>query len=148
MSLSNIRWFTERESQILVNRVVKDDPTKHQNAKTVTKAELKRTLTNWRLLPHVFLTICGLSPCTTLLAYGPSLVAEWGYGRLRANAIVSIGPWCMVVLNVCWGLVADKISLRGPVVSHADQSTNINSSLPFPRRVSKHLYQMRSGLWL
>ena len=95
ISLTNIRWFTERESQILTQRVVADDPTKHQNAKNVTKEELKRTLTNWRLIPHILLTLCGLSPCTTLLSYGPSLVAEWGYGQLRSNAIVSIGPWCM-----------------------------------------------------
>lgn len=116
ISLTNIRWFTERESHILYQRVIADDPTKHPNANNVTKAELKRTLTNWKLIPHVLLTICGLSPCTTLLSYGPSLVAEWGYGRLRANAIVSIGPWCMVVLNIIWGWWADKISLRGPLV--------------------------------
>jgi hypothetical protein len=116
ISLTNIRWFTERESQILVQRVVADDPTKHQDAKNVTKAELKRVLTNWRLIPHILLTIGGLSPCTTLLSYGPSLVAEWGYGQLRANAIVSIGPWCMVVLNVIWGFWADKVSIRGPLV--------------------------------
>lgn len=116
ISLTNIRWFTERESHILVQRVVMDDPTKHPNAKHVTKEELKRTLTNWRLIPHILLTICGLSPCTTLLSYGPSLVAEWGYGPLRANAIVSIGPWGMVILNICWGLISDKIDLRGPPV--------------------------------
>ena len=116
ISLTNIRWFTEKESQILVQRVVADDPTKHQNAKNVTKEELKRTLTNWRLIPHILLTLCGLSPCTTLLSYGPSLVAAWGYGQLRSNAIVSIGPWCMVVLNVLVGFWADKISLRGPLV--------------------------------
>jgi hypothetical protein len=47
VSLTNIRWFSERESRILVQRVVADDPTKHQNAKNVTMAELKATLTNW-----------------------------------------------------------------------------------------------------
>jgi hypothetical protein len=47
VSLTKIRWFSERESRILVQRVVADDPTKHQNAKNVTMAELKATLTNW-----------------------------------------------------------------------------------------------------
>lgn len=83
----------------------------------ITTAELKRTLTNWRLIPHVLLTLCGLSPCNTLLAYGPSLVESWGYGALKANAWVSIGPWAQVIINVCFGIIADKTGLRGPVVS-------------------------------
>lgn len=100
----------------MLARVFQDDPTKRPEAKVVTPAELKRTLTNWRLLPHIIMTICGLSPCTTLLAYGPSIVAGWGYGQLASNAFFSIGPWCMVILNVLFGFVADRISLRGPVV--------------------------------
>ena len=114
--LSNIKYFNEREIQILVQRVWRDDPTKHPNAKIITKGELKRTFTNWRLLPHALLTLCGLSPCNTLLAYGPSLVESWGYGALKSNAMNSIGPWIQVVINVCFGFTADKLGVRGPVV--------------------------------
>ena len=38
------RYFSERETYILVNRVLLDDPTKEQGRKNVTGAELKRTV--------------------------------------------------------------------------------------------------------
>lgn len=62
---------------------------------------------------------------------------SWGFGALKANAWVSIGPWAQVVcqahhsqnphksspnadvsqiINVLLGFTADKIQLRGPVV--------------------------------
>jgi len=93
-----------------------DDPTKIENRINITREEFRRTMTNWRLIPHVILTIGGLAPSTVLWNYGPTLVAGLGYGELRSNAMVSIAQWAQLVLSVLWGTVADKIRLRGPVV--------------------------------
>ena len=37
-------YFTERESQILVHRVLRDDPTKHHTHTNITYEEIKRTV--------------------------------------------------------------------------------------------------------
>lgn len=42
--LARIRYFSERESQILVRRVLLDDPTKHHAHKNITRQEITRTV--------------------------------------------------------------------------------------------------------
>jgi MFS family permease len=44
VNLLKRRYFTERESYILVQRVLRDDPSKHEKSKNVTSAELKRVV--------------------------------------------------------------------------------------------------------
>src|SRR5690349_1378061 len=114
VSLFGFRYFTERESQILHRRVLLDDPSKGQPRRTVSWIELKKTLTNWRLLPHIILTIAGLAPSSVMMSYAPSLVISFGFERLQANAMTSIGAWILLVTNISWGMISDKIGRRGP----------------------------------
>lgn len=104
--LARIRYFDEREAAILVQRILVDDPTKAHARKNITGAELRNLFTNWRLIPHIVLTISGLSPSSVMWNYAPTLIRGYGYGRLRSNAMVSIGQWCALVLNVTWGVLA------------------------------------------
>jgi hypothetical protein len=60
-------------------------------------------MTNWKLIPHILLTITALAPATTMGSYSPSLVRSFGYERLKSNALVSIGSWAFVVTNLLWG---------------------------------------------
>lgn len=116
VNLFKKRYFNERETYILVSRVLLDDPTKEQGRKNVTGVELKRTFTNWRLIPHVLITICGLAPAAVMMSYAPTLIKTYGYGRLRSNAMVSIGSWIALIMYVTWGWAADKWGRRGPLV--------------------------------
>lgn len=54
VSLLGIRYFTERESQILQQRVLRDDPTKFQPRKNVSWGEVKATVS----LPPLFQFPC------------------------------------------------------------------------------------------
>lgn len=151
VNLLKRRYFTERESYILVQRVLRDDPSKHEKSKNVTGAELRAVVrlpaiecdfdgadilsqfTNWRLIAHIFITICGLAPSSVLWNYAPTLVKGYGYGRLRSNAMVSIGQWINLCMTILWGFLAlvshsmisttpeltssrDKFNRRGPLV--------------------------------
>ncbi|KAG7290308.1 hypothetical protein NEMBOFW57_000307 [Staphylotrichum longicolle] len=107
VSLLGYRYFTEREAQILHQRVILDDP---------TKVQPRPNLTNWRLLPHILMTILALTPAQTLGAYAPSLVVSFGFDRLKSNAMLSIGSWLSILTNIGYGWVADKLNRRGPVV--------------------------------
>ncbi|CRK21379.1 hypothetical protein BN1723_012369 [Verticillium longisporum] len=116
VSLFGYRYFTEREAQILTARVIRDDPSKRHAKQHVSRSELKDALTNWRLIPHVITTICGLAPAAVMMSYGPSLVVSFGFGRLRSNAMMSIGNWCALVTNLAWGYAGDYWGRRGPLV--------------------------------
>ncbi len=73
-------------------------------------------LTNWRLLPHFFMTILGMASASTMGAYAPLMVVSFGFDRLKSNAMTSIGAWVLILTNLLWGFVADKTKLRGPMV--------------------------------
>jgi hypothetical protein len=73
-------------------------------------------LSNWRLLPHVILTILGMAPAQTMGSYAPSLVVSFGFDRLKSNAMISIGAWVAIITNVSYGFIADKTKLRGLTV--------------------------------
>lgn len=49
-------------------------------------------------------------------AYAPTLVIGFGYDRLQSNAMMTIGAWILLVLNLLWGWLADKYSKRGLMV--------------------------------
>ncbi|KAM0285785.1 hypothetical protein ACHAQH_001247 [Verticillium albo-atrum] len=116
VSLLGYRYFTEREAQILTARVIQDDPSKRHAKEHVSRSELKAALTNWRLIPHVITTISGLAPATVMMSYGPSLVVSFGFGRLRSNAMMSIGNWCALLTNLAWGYAGDHFGRRGLLV--------------------------------
>jgi hypothetical protein len=62
--------------------------------------------TNWKLIPHVIITIACLAPASTMMSYAPTLIKTYGYGRLRSNAMVSIGSWIALILYFTWGWLA------------------------------------------
>ncbi|CAK7236665.1 hypothetical protein SCUCBS95973_009685 [Sporothrix curviconia] len=115
-SILGLRYFNDREIHILSRRVLLDDPSKIHTHTHITRQEIKNALTNWRLIPHVLLTISALSPASTLGSYTPTIVASLGYGKLRANAMASIGYWILLITNITWGFVADKTNRRGLLV--------------------------------
>ncbi|CAM1508045.1 Fc.00g048930.m01.CDS01 [Cosmosporella sp. VM-42] len=117
VSILGLRAFNGRETYILTKRVLKDDPSKIHAKPHVSKQELKNVLTNWKLLPHVLLTIAGLAPANTMSSYAPTIVRSFGYERLKSNALVSIGNWILLTTNITWGTVSDKIGFRGPLVT-------------------------------
>ncbi|KAK7530460.1 major facilitator superfamily domain-containing protein [Phyllosticta citricarpa] len=112
---TGIKYFTAREQHILSTRVVIDDPTKAPNSKrkTISMQELKESLSDWTLYPHVLLTICALAPTSVFTSYGPKLIMSWGYERLSSNALFSIGLWIQVFTAMVWGFWADKGKIRG-----------------------------------
>ncbi|KAL2211264.1 alternative sulfate transporter [Sarocladium strictum] len=115
-SILGVKFFTEKETEIIIARVVRDDRTKSQLRNHVSRGELKAAFTNWRSVGHLIVTICCLCSQTSLFTYAPSIVASYDYGRLKSNAMVSIGYWILILTTVSWGWIADKWGRRGPMV--------------------------------
>ncbi|KAH6693765.1 alternative sulfate transporter [Plectosphaerella plurivora] len=116
VSLLGRRYFDDHEIQILTTRVFRDDPSKINVRTHVSRNELKAALTNWRLLAHIATIIPSLAAISATFTFAPSIVASYGYGRLKANALVSIGYWLLLLTTITWGWIADKWGRRGPMV--------------------------------
>ncbi|KAM0541665.1 hypothetical protein ACHAPJ_013140 [Fusarium lateritium] len=117
VSLVGIRYFNEREAEILTQRVLRDDPSKAIIRRHINRQELIAALTNWRLIPHIGLTITGLATASAFGSYAPSLTKGFGFGRLESNALVSIAYWILLFFILFWGWFADRVRVRGLVVT-------------------------------
>ncbi|KAH8681809.1 major facilitator superfamily domain-containing protein [Xylariales sp. PMI_506] len=115
-SLLGVTYFSERESQILYQRVIRDDPAKATYRNYITRQELIDTFKNWRIFPHFAMTICALAPIQAIGSYAPTLIASFGFGTLDSNALASVGYWCLLVVIQFIGWGADRTRLRGPWV--------------------------------
>ncbi|KAF5654218.1 alternative sulfate transporter [Fusarium sp. NRRL 25303] len=106
VSLFKFGVFTEREKEILKKRILKDDPSKIHAKPNVTKEEFRNVMTNWRLIPHILLTISALAPATTMGSYSPSLVND----KLQMR-----GPLVALGIFMFWAFtIADRVMVFSP----------------------------------
>ena len=59
-------WFSERETQIAVTRVIRDDPAKRYYETVVAWKDVKDAVTDFGLWGHLIITAVGLTPTTTI----------------------------------------------------------------------------------
>ncbi|KAL7621612.1 hypothetical protein AAE478_008938 [Parahypoxylon ruwenzoriense] len=112
------RWsyFNQRESYILVRRVLLDDPAKSANRVRITGSDVWMTVRNPRILVHVVITITSTIPVNAINTYGPSVIKSLGYDTVRANAMASVGAFIAAVVTVFLGWVCDTTKRRAPAV--------------------------------
>lgn len=93
------RWsyFTERESHIIRNRVLLDDPRKAKGHIQISRSDIWKTLKQPRIMQHVFLTLVSMSGFQGLTQYTPSLIKSLGFSAIRANALASVPVYCSIV---------------------------------------------------
>lgn len=93
------RWsyFTERESHIIRNRVLLDDPRKVRGHVQISRSDIWKTLKEPRIMQHVFLTLVSMSGFQGLTQYTPSLIKSMGFSAIRANALASVPVYCSIV---------------------------------------------------
>ncbi|KAH8649888.1 alternative sulfate transporter [Xylariales sp. PMI_506] len=116
VTLIGIKHFNEREATILRRRVEIDDASKRQHTTKITLKDIKDTLSNWTIYPHILIPLVAYSLAAVYGTYGPTLVASFGYNKIKANAMMSIGTWISVIFTVTGGFVADKTGKRGYAV--------------------------------
>ncbi|ODV82160.1 MFS general substrate transporter [Suhomyces tanzawaensis NRRL Y-17324] len=97
-------WYTEREEKIVVNRVVRDDPTKGDmnNRQPVGPKELLHTLLDYDLLPiyifRLFADIC-TAPVATYLQI---VLRHMGFSTFQTNALTI--PYNVIAIITMIGL--------------------------------------------
>ncbi|KAI9730566.1 MAG: hypothetical protein M1834_005807 [Cirrosporium novae-zelandiae] len=115
VSAFGISYFTERERQIMVLRTLRDDPSKHHRKRHITREELKNGLLNWKVYPHLCIILTTLAPTTAIWVYAPSMIKDFGFGRLKATAMNTVGLWIELITSLICGILADKTGRRGLV---------------------------------
>ncbi|KAJ4173041.1 hypothetical protein NW754_012046 [Fusarium falciforme] len=112
-------WFTEHEEYIMVNRLLRDDPSKGDmnNRQAVNLPRLWRAIKDWEQWP---LYIIGLmvyippSPFSTYLSY---ILRQIGFSVFKANllAIPSQFLYAVNLLIITW--VSERVKERGMLSS-------------------------------
>jgi hypothetical protein len=102
------RWnyFTERESHIIRNRVLLDDPAKARGHIQITKSDIWQTAKQPRILQHVFLTLVSMSGFSGLTQYTPTMIKGLGFDAVKANALASVPVYCSMIWLVILSLAA------------------------------------------
>ncbi|KAI1343215.1 major facilitator superfamily domain-containing protein [Xylariaceae sp. FL0016] len=110
------RWsyFSRREAFILQRRVLLDDPAKVSGHLHISWHDVWTTFANPRIFMHIVISFTSTVPVTAINTYGPSVIKSLGYGKVRANAMASVGSFIAAIAVVTWGWVCDKTGKRGP----------------------------------
>ncbi|KAJ9618824.1 hypothetical protein H2204_012900 [Knufia peltigerae] len=106
-------WFSVREEKIMVNRILRDDPSKGDmhNRQAVTPKLLYHALCDWEMWP---IYLIGLSflivnyPATQYL----SLILKQSFGRFEVN-MLTIPSYVLFIINLLfWTWVSEKTNQR------------------------------------
>ena len=102
------RWsyFTERESHIIRNRVLLDDPLKAKGHIQISGADIWQTVKQPRIMQHVLVTLVSMSGFSGLTQYTPSMIKALGFGAVKANALASVPVYCSMIWLIALSVAA------------------------------------------
>ncbi|KAM0750271.1 MFS general substrate transporter, partial [Meredithblackwellia eburnea MCA 4105] len=112
-------WFTEREEIILVNRVIRDDPTKSSmhNREALTFRDIWKSLSDydhWPLYLLGFLTF--LAP-STVNAYFSLILKSLGFSTFQTNLLLIPSQFGFILANLATSWLAKRLNERTWVAS-------------------------------
>lgn len=111
-------WYTDREEKIVVNRVLRDDPTKGDmnNRQPVGPRELVKTLLDYDLLPIYivrFLGDIGSSPVST---YMTLTLRKLGFSTYKTNALSIPYNIISVITMLLTGYFSEIVNQRSLII--------------------------------
>ncbi|KAJ0426117.1 major facilitator superfamily domain-containing protein [Aspergillus carlsbadensis] len=107
-------WFNEREEKILVNRIIRDDPSKGtmHNRQAVTPKMLWEALKDYDMWPIYLLGLTWLIPNTPATSYLTLQLKSLGFGTFQTN-LMTIPAYALFIFNLLfWTWISEKIDQR------------------------------------
>ncbi|KAL7628518.1 hypothetical protein AAE478_000033 [Parahypoxylon ruwenzoriense] len=104
-------WLSESEKDLAAQRLYIEGS--KGSAASMTWADVKATLTDWRLYGHYAIYFAVSLPFSSLSLFSPSIVSGLGYHDLEAQ-LMTVPPWAaayVVQIIVSWS--ADHFNSRG-----------------------------------
>lgn len=95
------KWWTADEERTLVNRILRDDPTKGDmnNRTAVTLKGLWQALTNYDLWPIFFVGVFAWIPFQPTANYLSLILRDMGYSVFHSN-LLAIPGYALFAINV------------------------------------------------
>ncbi|VVT48690.1 uncharacterized protein SAPINGB_P001903 [Magnusiomyces paraingens] len=107
-------WFTEFEEKLIVNRVLRDDPSKGDmhNRQAVTVKQLWESLCDYDLWPLYFIGLVSYIPTSTVSAYLTLTLKQLGFSTFNTN-LLTIPPNAVhIVLLLAQTWLTERINER------------------------------------
>ncbi|PPQ99394.1 hypothetical protein CVT24_005377 [Panaeolus cyanescens] len=106
-------WFTERQVQIAVTRIIRDDISKRSYERTVQLSDIKDALTDPGIILHLIITMIGQTPNTPMQTYLPTVIKSFDFSVSAANALTA-PPYLLQGLSMIIVIQhSDKVRERG-----------------------------------
>ncbi|KAK3984423.1 major facilitator superfamily domain-containing protein [Cladorrhinum sp. PSN332] len=112
-------WFNEREEVILVNRLLRDDPSKGDmnNRQGVGPSQLWKVLRDWEMLPLCMLGLTTYIPPSPIKNYLSLILRELGFSIFNANLLAIPAEVFFVINLIILTRVSKKLNERAIVAS-------------------------------
>ncbi|KKY22824.1 putative phthalate transporter [Phaeomoniella chlamydospora] len=107
-------WFNEREEKIMVNRILRDDPSKGDmhNRQAVTPKLLWSSLADWEMWPMYIIGLSFLIPVQPVTAYLTLNLKALGFGIFATN-LLTIPAYVLFIINLLfWTSVSERTDQR------------------------------------
>ncbi|KAJ7832826.1 MFS transporter [Mycena leptocephala] len=104
-------WLTDEEKKLAIYRL--KDQGSQGGSKPMTFADVKATLSDWRLYAHYAIYFGVSPPFSSLSLFTPSIVAGLGFKSLNAN-LMTVPPYAVAyVVTVLTSWSGDRTNSRG-----------------------------------
>ncbi|KAK4518283.1 uncharacterized protein ATC70_001635 [Mucor velutinosus] len=101
-------WFTERERNIAVTRVIRDDKTKKEQYERITWHDVKISVTDTKLWVHLLVTFVGIMPHTPVSIYLPTLIKGYGFDVTTSNLLTVPSFFIGLIISIIIAKSADR----------------------------------------
>lgn len=112
-------WYTEREEKIIVNRVLRDDPTKGDmnNRQPVTPKELVKSLLDYDLWPIYIVRILGDIGASPTNTYMTLTLRKLGFSTFNTNLLTIPFNVLTVITMLTAGYLSEVLQSRALVLA-------------------------------
>ncbi|KAF2655936.1 MFS general substrate transporter [Lophiostoma macrostomum CBS 122681] len=107
-------WFNEREEKIMVNRILRDDPSKGDmhNRQALSFGMLWDCIQDYHMWPIYLLGITWLMPSNPMTAYLTLQLKSLGFGTFETNLLTIPAYVIFIIQLLFWTWLSEKINQR------------------------------------
>lgn len=107
-------WFNEREEKIMVNRVLRDDPSKGDmhNRQALSLGMFWKCLKDYHMWPIYLLGLTWMMPANPMTSYLTLNLKSAGFTTFQVN-LLCIPAYCFFIINLLWlSYLSEKVNDR------------------------------------
>lgn len=111
-------WFSEREEIIMVNRILRDDPSKGDmhNRQGLSLKLLWQALTDWDMFPIYLLGLTWTIANNTISSYLTLTLRGLGFGTFETNLLTIPASTLLLIQLLFWTWLSERINNRFAIV--------------------------------